>query len=217
MPDDREFLNRLLMRSVELECELTDLLRFDDFGISPRWSTSRVICGIAFEHAESAKMLVTAGNFTSSVGLLRLQYEALVRAMWLYYAAPDSAVEKLAAELTHESAQRASNLPMAVEMLEQLKQSQAPPAAVDPLFEFREYSWKALNSFVHGGLHAIRRHDDGYPVTLLLTLIRHSNGLSLMAGQLLVILHGGRNLTGRIPQLHLKFMDCLPEPRASPL
>ena len=213
MCDEVESLNRLLMRSVELERDLTDLLRFDDLGISPRWSTSRVVCAIAFEHAESVKTLANAGNFTSSVGLLRLQYEALVRALWLYYAAPDSAVEKLAAELTHEAAQRASNLPMAVEMLEQLRQAQAPPAAVEPLFEFREYSWKALNSFIHGGLHAIRRHDRGYPVALLLNLIRQSNRLSLMAGQLLVILHGGRTLAGRIPQLHLKFLDCLPEPK----
>jgi hypothetical protein len=213
MPDDRESLNRLLMRSVELERDLSDLFRFDDFGISPRWSTSRVICAIAFEHAESAKLLANAGNFTSSVGLLRLQFEALVRAFWLYYGASDAAVEKLAAELTHESAQRANNLPMAAEMLEQLKQSQCPPVAVDQLSEFREYSGKALNSFVHGGLHAIRRHDSGYPVELLLNLIRQSNGLSLMAGQLLVILHGGRTLTGSLPQLHLKYMDCLPEPK----
>ena len=213
MPDEVESLNRLLMHSVELESDLTDLLRFDNLGISPRWSTCRVICAIAFEHAESVKMLANAGNFTSSVGLLRLQYEALVRALWLYYAAPDSAVEKLASELTHEAAQRASNLPMAVEMLEHLRQAQAPPAAVDPLFEFREYSWKALNSFIHGGLHAVHRHDRGYPVTLLLNLIRQSNGLSLMAGQLLVILHGGRTLTGLIPRLQLKFMDCLPEPK----
>ena len=141
----------------------------------------------------------------------------MVRALWLYYAAPDSAVEKLAAKLTQEAAQRASNLPMAVEMLEQLKLSQAPPAAIDPLLEFREYSWKALNSFIHGGLHAIRRHDRGYPVPLLVNLIKQSNGLSMMAGQLLVILHGGRTLTGRIPELHLKFMDCLPEPKAAAL
>ena len=141
----------------------------------------------------------------------------MVRALWLYYAAPDSAVEKLAAELTHESAQRASNLPMAVVMLEQLKQSPAPPAAIDLLLEFHEYSWKALNSFIHGGLPATHRHDRGYPVSLLLTPIRQSNGLSVMAGQLLVILHGGRTLTGRIPELHLKFMDCLPEPKAAAL
>ena len=73
MPDDLGSLKTLLMRSIELESDLTDLFRFEDFGISPRWSTSRVICAIAFEHAESAKLLANAGNFTSSVGLLRLQ------------------------------------------------------------------------------------------------------------------------------------------------
>ncbi|MCO1337211.1 hypothetical protein MO867_23100, partial [Microbulbifer sp. OS29] len=71
---------------------------------------SRVMCSIAFEHAESAKMLISAGNLTSATGLVRLQYEALVRAMWLRYAASDIAVSKLTSELTRETATRANNL-----------------------------------------------------------------------------------------------------------
>ncbi|WP_437438175.1 DUF6988 family protein [Microbulbifer thermotolerans] len=62
------------------------------------------MCSIAFEHAESAKMLISGGNLTSATGLVRLQYEALVRAMWLLYGAPDSAVSKLTSELTQVAA-----------------------------------------------------------------------------------------------------------------
>lgn len=65
---------------------------------------SRVMCSIAFVHAESAKMLISGGNLTSATGLVRLQYEALVRAMWLLYAASDTAVSKLTSELTQEAA-----------------------------------------------------------------------------------------------------------------
>lgn len=45
------------------------------------------MCSVSFEHAESAKILLASGNFTSALGLVRLQYEALVRALWLRYAA----------------------------------------------------------------------------------------------------------------------------------
>ncbi len=61
------------------------------------------MCSVAFEHAESTKILIASGNFTSATGLVRLQFEALVRAMWLLYAASDASVSKLMCELTHES------------------------------------------------------------------------------------------------------------------
>ena len=80
-----------------------DLKPSDD---SPRLTACRILCSVALEHAESAKILIVSGNFTSAVGLLRLQYEALVRAVWLLYAASDSAVGKLAAELTSEGARK---------------------------------------------------------------------------------------------------------------
>jgi len=79
---------------------------------SARLSACRVLCSVAFEHAESAKMLIVAGNFTSAAGLLRLQYEALARAIWLLYAASDVAVEKISAELTQEPARKAEKMPM---------------------------------------------------------------------------------------------------------
>ena len=60
--------------------ELIALKRYDG---SARLSACRVLCSVAFAHAENAKMLIVAGNFTSAVGLLRLQYEALARAIWL--------------------------------------------------------------------------------------------------------------------------------------
>ena len=60
------------------------------------------------EHAESVKKLISTGNLTSATGLVRLQYEALVRAMWLIYASSDVTVDKLMAELTNESVQKAN-------------------------------------------------------------------------------------------------------------
>ena len=129
-------INRLLARSVELESKIMEFFALSPFDDSERVMASRVMCSIAFEHAESAKVLISTGNLTSATGLVRLQYEALVRAMWLCYAASDIAVSKLASELTQETANKANKTPMLSEMLEKL-QGKAPQEAVDMrLFAF---------------------------------------------------------------------------------
>ena len=206
-------INSLLSRSAELESKLLEFFALPPFDDSERTMASRVMCSIAFEHAESAKMLISAGNLTSATGLVRLQYEALVRAMWLLYAASDSAVSKLTSELTQETADRANRLPMLSEMLEKL-QGKAPQEPVNMLLEFKEYSWKPLSSFIHGGIHAIDRHSKGYPLPLLEQMVRISNGVSVMVGMLLVILHGGGEQRGKMPRIQREFADCLPDTKS---
>lgn len=202
-------INSLLSRSAELESRLLEFLALAPFDDSERVIASRVMCSIAFEHAESAKVLISRGNLTSATGLVRLQYEALVRAMWLLYAASDTAVSKLTSELTQETANKANRLPMLSEMLEKL-QGKAPQEPVNMLLEFKEYSWKPLSSFIHGGIHAIQRHSKGYPLPLLEQMVRISNGVSVMVGMLLVILHGGGAQRGKMPLIQREFADCLP-------
>lgn len=203
-------INYLLSRSAELERNLLEFLVLPPFDDSQRIMVSGVMCSIAFEYAESAKILISAGNLTSATGLVRLQYEALVRAMWLLYAATDTDVLKLTSELTQETANKANKLPMLSEMLEKL-QGKSPQEPLDMLREFKEYSWKPLSSFIHGGLHAIHRHSKGYPLPLLEQMVRISNGVSLMVGMLLIILHGGGEQVGKIPRIQREFADCLPD------
>lgn len=202
-------INELLKRSAELESKLLKFLVPKPYYDTERIISSRIMSSIAFEHAESARMLIATGNFTSAIALVRLQYEALVRAMWLFYSATDQAVSKLMCELTSESASKANNLPMLNEMLTKLD-GKAPKEALDMLLEFKEYSWKPLSSFIHGGIHAINRHSKGYPPPLLLQLLKISNGVSTMVGMLLVILAQDFMQQGKIPAIQSEFLDCLP-------
>jgi hypothetical protein len=203
-------LDYYLGRSLELENALLGFLSINERLSNKRVKASKILCTIFFEHSESIKILISTGNLTSATGLVRLQYEALVRAMWLLYAASDVAVDKLMAELTNESAQKANNLPMLSEMLTKLE-GKAPEVAMDALNEFKQYSWKALSSYVHGGIHGISRHSKGYPVEQLIQLLKISNGLLIMAGMLLVILSGDTNQKGNIPSIQMMFKDCLPD------
>jgi len=203
-------LNNQLALSAELENNLIEFLALNFSVNVARVNGSRILSSVVYEHSESVKILISTGNLTSATGLVRLQYEALVRAIWLLYAASDVAVDKLMAELTNESAQKANKLPMLSEMLTKLE-GKAPIEAMDALNEFKEYSWKALSSYVHGGIHAISRHSKGYPVEQLIQLLKISNGLLIMAGMLLVILSGDPKQKGKIPSIQMKFKDCLPD------
>ena len=202
-------INELLSRSAELEEVLVAFFELAPFDNTDRVLSSHIMCSVAFEHAESVKILIASGNFTSATGLLRLQYEALVRAVWLLYAASDLWVSKLMVELTLDSMKKANRLPLLSEMLKQLE-GKAPAEALEPILEFKEYSWKPLSSFIHGGIHAVHRHSKGYPAPLLVQLLKASNGLSTMVGMLVVILSGDKSQSGKITKIQADYSDCLP-------
>lgn len=203
-------LNKTLMESARLDERLQEFLLPANQPVPERERCSAILCGVALEHAESVKILLAAGNFTSATGLLRLQYEGLVRAMWIFYAASDLIVGKMMSDLTTESARVANNLPMMSEMLDSLI-GKAPKEATDMLLEFKEYSWKPLSSFVHGGIHAVDRHGKGYPLPLLIQTLKASNGVSIMAAMLLIILSGSPAHLGKIPSIQVESKGCLPE------
>jgi hypothetical protein len=165
------------------------------------------MCSVAFEHAESFKILLASRNFTSAVGMLRLQFESLVRGVWVLYAASDTELSKLTAELNNENAKRADRLPMLSEMINKLE-AKAPKNAVDPILEFKEYSWKPLNSYVHGGLHAIDRHSKGYPVQILKQALKASNGVNGMVGMFAAVLTGNQLLVKEVLRSFEEFSDC---------
>lgn len=206
-------LNSLLMRSLQLEKLLFKLLDLGTETLPDRTASSRIMCGVAFEHAESLKMLIARGNFTSATGLLRLQYEALVRATWLQYAAPDKTTARLMGEFNQENAKKADRLPMMTEMLNELE-GKAPADAMALLLQFKEYSWKPLSSYVHGGIHVLHRHGKGYPPFLIHQAVKASNTVSIMIVILLARLANDKKREAMIPVIQLQFADCLLEPRS---
>lgn len=174
---------------------------------SDRVRISKIMCSVTFEHSESLKILLANRNFTSAIGMLRLQFESYVRGVWVLYAAKDLMVNKLTAELNDKNVKKADKLPMLSEMIEQLV-IKAPKNAVDPILEFKEFSWKPLNSYVHGGLHAIDRHSKGYPLPILVQALKASNGVCGMSGMFAGVLAGNQQLVKEVIQLSGEFSDC---------
>ena len=203
-------MDKLLNISAKYEGLVLEMLRHPLYEDSARYRLCRTMCSVAIEHAQSAKMLLTAGNFTSSVGLLRLQFEAFVRAIWFFHVSSESAVEKFSLDLTAEIANRNEKIPMLSEMLKQME-GKVQESTLKPIIEFRDHSWKPLSSYVHGGIHTIDRHSKGYPVALLEQSLKASNGLNGMTGYFLAQLTGKKDLFDQFHKSFVEFSDCLPD------
>lgn len=166
---------------------------------------------LSLEHASGALILVDQGLFPSAYALMRPQFESLVRGIWLLYAATDNWVEKLGEPLTVENAKRANEGPMLADMLKGLDNSAgAPKPLVEQLKQYRDVTWKALNSFSHGGLHPLSRTITGYPEQLTYDVLRNSNAVVAIAAQLSSILTGNPESMNTIRRLHKEYADCLP-------
>jgi hypothetical protein len=211
---NEEALERMLHRSDALHARVLSLLGDAPFDGSPRGEAAFGMCFLALEHATALRTLMALRQPTSAVSLLRLQFEALVRALWVIYAASDTAVAKLLAPLTQESAQAAKNLPSVSEMMEQLGKrvgQGVPVAAHEMLVQFKDVSWQAMNSFVHGGIHPLRRSIEGFPVGLALQVLRNTNGLVTMTGMTLAILTCDEAIATPMSKIQPEFADCLPD------
>ncbi len=202
-----KIINKLLAQSAEFEQKMIHIFSQPPYDDSKKIDVSKIMCSVAFEHAESFKILLASHNFASAIGILRLQFESLVRAMWVFYVASDIAINKLTAELNDKNAKRASSLPMISKMISELE-SKAPKNAVDPILEFKKYSLQPLNSFVHGGLHAINRHSKGYPPQLLEQALKTSNGVNGMVGMFCAILSGNQSLAKEVSLAYVEFSEC---------
>lgn len=181
------------------------------FDNTPRLRISDVACSLSLEHWASARALLRSGLLPSAIVVHRAQFEALARSIWLLYAASDEHLSKLTATLSLESEQAAKNMPQIAEMIQDLAKK-APPPAYDALSRFKENSWKALNSYAHAGIHPIRRHADGYPMELLLNILRNANGLAVVGCMQAAILSGQQPLQRSILALASEHSTCMPPP-----
>lgn len=178
---------------------------------SARIVTSDVACSLSFEHWHSVRALLECGLLPSSIVIHRAQFESLVRSVWITYSASEGQIDKLSTDLTLESEQAAKNLPQVSDMIVSIGKS-GPREAFNALSRFKDNSWKALNSYVHAGIHPIRRHSEGYPVKLIIDVLRNANGLAVMSAMQAVVLSGEQPMQKDVLKLAFEFSECMPPP-----
>ncbi|CDF82205.1 hypothetical protein PKB_0837 [Pseudomonas knackmussii B13] len=205
-------LDDVLTRSRELHRAIEAHLNNAVLEDSSRSESSFYMCTLSLEHGAGLRALISQGNAVSATALMRLQYEALVRGIWIEYAANEAQLEKICQPLTLETEQAAKSLPGLDDMLKKLENTpSAPQMAVIQLVDFKRVMLKALNSYVHGGLHPLRRHAEGFPIPLAIEVVRNSNGLATMAGMMMALLTRDPTITQPMRHIQLKFHDCLPQ------
>ena len=206
-----EAVSALLARSDEFETTLSELFP-EQLSLADSTAKVRVAataCVLSIEHAFMTRTAFASGASNSGSALLRLQFEALVRSTWCLFAATALQLDKLDRELDHQTELGAKNVAGLTDMLDAVVRK-APPALSAPLQEFHEHSRHALNSYVHSGIHALRRAQDGFPVALAEQLIRMSNGLLHFAYRMLASLTGSQELMDVVTRKYKEFSDCLP-------
>ena len=201
-------MDELLEKSEALSSEFSRIFDYGPIDESKRVIASWLMCSVALEHSISVRQLVLNGNYTSAICLIRSQYEAVTRATWLFYAASDLKIEnpmKTLSELSQNADQKPSNQDMIKAM-----DGKAPEMAVLMFNDFREHQWKALNSYVHGGVHALQRHGAGYPEQLIIDIVKSSNGLLSMTAMMAAILTGNDVIAKDITKIQRRHQACLP-------
>lgn len=202
-------LDTFLARSFELADYLEIAFDLPSFERQARFRVSVLAGSLSLEHGEGVRNLVPMGLGVSAAVLLRAQYEAVLRSVWVCYVAKDDQIQLLEQDLSAEVEQSAKRLPQANDMLQDVERA-APAVASQSLKSFRTHSWSALNSFVHSGVHAISRHRYGLPLQLAEDALRSSNGLGLLAAMQCAVATGSQDLVHRVGLAQRTFEDCLP-------
>jgi hypothetical protein len=181
-------------------------------GPHPRLQASEAACFVALEHWDAVRGLLGSGILASGAVVHRAQYEAIVRSIWLLFAASDEHIYKHFSPLSRETERDSKNIPLVAEMIRHLS-TRAPKEAYVPLLEFKEVSWAALNSFVHTGRHAIRRNHEGYPKDLVAGILQNCNGLGVFTCMQAVLLSGAPQLQKDIIEIGDRHEGCVPKRR----
>jgi hypothetical protein len=157
------------------------------------------LCTLALEHGDSVLGLIRS-NPSSALALVRLQYEVLVRALWVKYAATDHAVEKAVRGVPEGTTKEPDIFPTITDALASLV-GKAPLNAIGPLTELKNGAWGAMNSYAHGSLRPIIRARNGYQPELLSQTLEISNTMQQIASMLLAECTGDNELLMRVALL----------------
>jgi len=161
------------------------------------------------EHGVSIVLLVEANQLTSASVLLRAQFEALVRALWLHFAADDAWIENYFAKLQADPSKDPGN-PLSMDKMLQHLAAKAPRGIASKLQPLKDSAWGPLNSYVHSGIHPIVHQHAGVSEEFALATLRNANGLTAMAAMLAAELSGDPQLMVSILDAQYTHPDCLP-------
>lgn len=199
--------------SEKLVLRLSELVDIPPFDRSARVLLSRTLAITSLDLAAGVRLMCANSIAVGAAALLRSQFEAITRAVWALHCATDDQIERLSKDLSADSQQQNKNMPSVSEMFAQLSKHENLTNLLVCLNEFKGSSWLPLNSFVHAGIHAVHWTKHEPPHSLLETIFKASNGVTILAFQLLGILTGVPSMQREVIAATEEFASCLPARR----
>lgn len=206
-PSSFALLGRFLDGCSSLDGDVGALLRDGWNTSSRRQAISFGFCQAALEHAISQRLLIEAGHTGTALALVRLHFEATVRAAWTLLAATDDWLAKFTAPVPSGSLDEPQLGPPIPSMLDAIE-ARAPDMAVEGRKLYR--TAKVMHSFVHGGAHLVVHALRGYPPEKLTDVLRNRNLLCLMLCNVIVVASGKSELSGSVSRLSAKHASVMP-------
>lgn len=169
----------------------------------------RGFCEIVRQHTISQAMLAGAGLDVSATTLVRPAFEALVRAIWCMRGAKDEWVESFltpTAEVVGSDAETVIG-PGVQKMLDELRPHH-PAYIHQELVRLKEVTWRAMHSYVHGGIRPVMQATLGFQEHEVAGVVTNANGMLLTATNVERMVSGLRS--PQLPLLQTKHAICLP-------
>lgn len=212
---------------MEVDAEAIERLERIQFGtrllrtaIEPLWdelpepSGLRVLAvrgfaNIVRQHATSQWLLIQHELDVSATALVRPTYEAMVRAIWTLRGAEDAWITGFFTPNTgvRESDAETRKGPDVVAMLEVIARHH-PPHVHLSLLALKEATWRAMHSYVHGGIRPLVQTFVPFPHHEAGSLLINANGMLLMATEVVRMAHGLSSPS--LPVIQQQYADCLP-------
>lgn len=149
-----EDVARTLELSARLEADLVPLFARTRRPADQRALLTMALCDVAMEFWMSQRLLIGAGRQTAAMALVRLHFEAVVRAIWMHHGASREWLERFVTPMAPDQLAEPALGPSVDSMLQTIGKT-APPFLGQMLGELKAASWQPMNSYVHGGIRAI--------------------------------------------------------------
>ena len=169
----------------------------------------RGFANIVRQHVTAQWVLVQQELDVSATALVRPTYEALVRAIWVLRGAEDAWVAGFftSRQEAVESDAETRKGPDVTAMLEVIARHH-PADIHQPLVALKEATWRAMHSYVHGGIRPVVQSFVAFPHREAGSLLINANGMLMLATNVVRMAHGLWSPT--LSVLQQQYADCLP-------
>ena len=202
-----EELDKVLSLSERFDDDVFALLETCWNSSSQRLVICMAYCKAAVEHAVSQRVLIEAGLHGTALSLMRLHFEAVVRAAWVLHGAKDDWLIKFLTPVPDGDLNEPQMGPPIPAMLDAIK-LHAPQAALE--LSRLNHTMKVMHSFVHGGAHLVVHALRGYPREKLVSVLQNRNLLLLILTNVIVVASHQPQLIGIVRQLGEAHAGCMP-------